>query len=124
MSDPFAAASAISPSTTIPLGGLKEDDLNSLQAKTEETKSKAKLNNALAHDQEALTKLKGDFAAGIMIFLWFWFGALVLFILTYYTHQMTLGKEIPKEVIISAFTCTAVVVGLVGYILKGLFGSK
>lgn len=90
----------------------------------DERSASARLTNAAAADQEKLTELKEQFAAAILFFLWIWFGALSLVVLTYFSHQMFLEKEIPKEVIISIFTCTAVVVGLVGYILKGLFGTK
>lgn len=79
---------------------------------------------AQAADTETLTELRRSYAGGVMAFLWFWFGAMCLLMMTYLSYQMTLEKDIPKEIIISAFTSTAVVVGLVGYILKGLFSVK
>ena len=100
-----------------------EVEINEEFDKVDERNAKAKLENAKAEDQIALTKLKGEYAAAIMFFLWFWFGALCLATLTYFSSQLTLNKEIPKEVILGMFTTTAVVVGLVGYILKGLFGN-
>ncbi|EGR1057213.1 hypothetical protein EFU43_18590 [Vibrio cholerae] len=80
--------------------------------------------NAMAADQETLTELKKNLAGQTMFFMWFWFGALCLLVLTYCTYLLGTGKEIPKEIIIAAFTSSTVVVGLVGFILKGLFGTK
>jgi len=121
MTAPFNTAVTTSTKNSVP--GKTESDINSEYGQSEETKAKAKLDNAKAEDQIALTKLKGEYAGAVMIFLWFWFGALCLATLTYFSSQLTLNKEIPKEVIIGMFTATAVVVGLVGYILKGLFGN-
>ena len=80
--------------------------------------------DSLTGDNKKLTELKESYAGAVMFFLWYWFGALILVTLTYFTYQMNIGKEIPKEVMIAIFSTTAIVVGLVGYILKGLFGSK
>ena len=90
----------------------------------EHQKAQIRLANATAADQEKLTELKESYASSILLFMRMWAVAVAIAVATYFSHQMFLGKEIPKEVIISLFTCTAVVIGLVGYILKGLFGSK
>lgn len=100
-----------------------ENELNAEFEQKEERKARAKLDDAKAEDQIALTKLKSQYAGAVMFFLWFWFGALCLATLTYFSSQLALNKEIPKEVILGMFTATAIVVGLVGYILKGLFGN-
>lgn len=101
-----------------------EAELNAEQGHTENRKAEARLKNAIADDKIALTKLKEQFAGAVMCFLWFWFGALCLATITYFSSQLALNKEIPKEVILGMFTATAIVVGLVGYILKGLFGNS
>ncbi|ELV8618477.1 hypothetical protein QNE76_004117 [Vibrio vulnificus] len=80
--------------------------------------------NADAADKEVLTELKKSLAGQTMFFMWFWFGALCLLVITYVTYVLGTGKEIPKEIIIAAFTSSTVIVGLVGFILKGLFGTK
>jgi len=94
------------------------------QISDEEQKALARLTHATAADQEKLTELKESYAGAVLRFMWTWFAAVVVLMLSYFVYQSGLGLEIPKEVIISIFTCTAVVVGLVGYILKGLFGTK
>lgn len=124
MSSPFDNAAAVQPAQNAPGLSLSESQLNAEQAKIESEKAKARIDNAKADDQKTLTRLKEDYAGAIMFFLWFWFGALCLVVLTYFSSLLALNKEIPKEVIIAIFTTTAVVVGLVGYILKGLFGAR
>lgn len=101
----------------------EKDIINSLES-DEQRKAQIRLTNAAAADQEKLTELKESYAGAVLFFMWVWFGALCLFVISYSAYQMYSGIGIPKEVAISFFTCTAVVVGLVGYILKGLFGSK
>lgn len=80
--------------------------------------------DAKTKDQQTLTRLKESLAHSVLFFMWMWCGFVFLGLLTYFTSQLSLGKEIPKEVILGILTSTTVVVGLVGYILKGLFGSK
>lgn len=80
--------------------------------------------DAKTEDQRALTRLKESLAHNVLFFMWMWCGFVFLGLLTYFSAQLTLGKEIPKEVILGMLTSTTVVIGLVGYILKGLFGSK
>lgn len=79
--------------------------------------------NAKAADQEKLTELKESLAHNVLFFMWIWCGLMFLGVATYFTAQLSLNKEIPKEVILGMFTATTVVVGLVGFILKGLFGN-
>jgi len=121
MNDPaFGKRIELSGSTT----SETEKVILKVQGEDEELKAKYRYINALAKDKEELTKLKSSYAGAVMFFMWMWFGALILMTMSYFTYQMTLNREIPKEVIISVFTCTAIVVGLVGYILKGLFGGN
>lgn len=80
--------------------------------------------NAQTEDLRALTRLKESLAHNVLFFMWMWCGFLFLGLIMYFTTQITLGKEIPKEVILGLLTSTTVVVGLVGFILKGLFGNK
>lgn len=91
-----------------------------------ETREKSELAalNAKTEDQRALTRLKESLAHNVLFFMWMWCGFLFLGLLTYFSSQLSLGKEIPKEVILGLLTSTTVVVGLVGFILKGLFGGK
>lgn len=86
--------------------------------------AEANLTNAKADDQKKLTELKESLAYNVLFFMWLWCGLMFLGVIIYFTSQLALNKEIPKEVIIGMFTATSVVVGLVGYILKGLFGGK
>jgi|GEM_PF-3954206 len=53
-----------------------------------------------------------------------WCGLIFIAIFAYFYSLISLDKEIPKEVILGMFTATTVVIGLVGYILKGLFGNS
>jgi cation transport ATPase len=85
--------------------------------------AEARKKHAEAADQETLTKLKEDLAHNVLFFMWIWCGLMFLGVMTYFTSQLSLNKEIPKEVILGMFTATTVVVGLVGFILKGLFGN-
>lgn len=101
-----------------------EHDIVASQALDEEAKAHARLTHATAADQEKLTELKEFYAGAVLRFMWVWFVMLVATTGVYFIVQIISGKGIPKEVMISLFTCTAVVIGLVGYILKGLFGSK
>lgn len=101
-----------------------EKEIFASLADDEHAKAQARIVNAAAADQEKLTELKETYASAILCFLWFWCAALFVMVTGYFVHQVVLGQAVPKEVIISIFTCTAVVVGLVGYILKGLFGSQ
>ncbi|MDG2779379.1 hypothetical protein P7L92_23400 [Vibrio parahaemolyticus] len=80
--------------------------------------------NAKTEDQRALTRLKESLAHNVLFFMWMWCGFIFLGLMTYFSSQLSLGKEIPKEVILGLLTSTTVVIGLVGFILKGLFGSK
>lgn len=83
----------------------------------------ADLVGAKADDQKVLTRLKESLAYNVLFFMWIWCGLMFLGVMTYFTAQLTLNKEIPKEVVLGMFTATTVVVGLVGFILKGLFGN-
>ncbi|MFM5394191.1 hypothetical protein ACEUAB_08550 [Aeromonas veronii] len=123
MSNPFQNTTAVVAPNATQVSGKSESELNAEYAQIDARKAQAKLDDAKAEDQIALTKLKSQYAGAVMFFLWFWFGALCLATLTYFSSQLALNKEIPKEVILGMFTATAVVVGLVGYILKGLFGN-
>ena len=121
-SSPFREAVKAAPS---PFSQPKnEAALEKEQAEVEALKSTARHTDAKTADQKKLTELKETFGAAVMFFLWFWFGALLLGVGIYISTEISLGKEIPKEVIIAMFTTTAVIAGLVGYILKGLFGTK
>lgn len=91
---------------------------------SDEQAANARLANATAADKEKLTELKESLAYNVLFFMWLWCGLMFLGVIIYFTSQLTLNKEIPKEVILGMFTATSVVVGLVGYILKGLFGGK
>lgn len=86
--------------------------------------AKNRLVHADAADKEKLTELKESLAHNVLFFMWIWCGLMFLGVMIYFTSQLTLNKEIPKEVILGMFTATTVVVGLVGFILKGLFGGK
>lgn len=125
MNSPFT--SAVSPPLSALSGvNVNESAINSEQEKAARTRDDAErdLLDSKTNDQKKLTELKDTYAGAVMFFLWMWFGALVLVVLTYFSSQLVLSREIPKEVIIAIFTTTAIVVGLVGYILKGLFGAK
>lgn len=88
------------------------------------TEAKLKRIKAEIKEKRAVTKLKSSYAGSVMFFLWIWFGALCLLMLAYVTTQLTLNREIPKEIIIAAFTSTAFVAGLVGFVIKGLFNGQ
>ncbi|MCG9734765.1 hypothetical protein L1D51_12250 [Pseudoalteromonas shioyasakiensis] len=94
------------------------------QLSLDEQTARTRLTHADAADKEKLTELKESLAYNVLFFMWLWCAMMFLAVIIYFTSQVTLNKEIPKEVILGMFTATSVVVGLVGYILKGLFGGK
>ena len=102
----------------------EHDIVERLNSDDDHAKAQIRLAHAAAADQEKLTELKERYAKAILTFMWGWFAAVIVAVGVYFWHQITSAEQVPKEVIISLFTCTAVVVGLVGYILKGLFGSN
>jgi len=118
----FSKGVSASGSNTI--GGATEEDVLASQEKRTEEEAKVDHLDAKTHDQKTLTALKGKYAEAVMNFLWTWFFAVFLAVFFYYLHQVSLEREIPKEVIISIITSTAVIAGLVGYIVKGLFGTS
>ena len=81
------------------------------------------VNIAKAADIEADIKLKRGLSIAITIFMGVWTGIIFYLINKYFNYQICLRKEIPKEVIASILASTSIVVGLVGYMLKGLFRS-
>jgi hypothetical protein len=114
------------PPFTVPVKAAEPDSVQKteLDVLNDQQKAEAKKTDAQAEDIKALTELKKDLAGSVLFFMYMWFGALILLVVMYVAAQTAMNKEVPKEVIIAAFTTSAVVLGLVGYILKGLFGSK
>lgn len=112
---------------TSPSSNLSEEDvMNELNSDVYIQKLQAEIAtiHAQTEDTKLLTNMKKSYARSVMKFLWMWAIVLSGFLLSYFYYTMSKGDEIPKEVIISMLTCTAVVVGLVGYVIKGLFGNK
>ena len=71
------------------------------------------------------TKLKKKLAYKTFSFMERFVNFIGILLIVYVAHFIANTKEIPKEVMIALITTTlAAVVGLVGFILKGLFGSK
>lgn len=94
------------------------------EQKTEALKAANRKTHAEAQDQETLTALKEKLAYRVVGFMFVWCGLIFVAIFAYFYSLISLDKEIPKEVILGMFTATTVVIGLVGYILKGLFGNS
>ena len=106
------------------LDGLSEHDLNSRQEDTEERKAKTEKLNAETGDIRAQTRLKialSVFIALIMLAMYIF----QFYVLYKYISQLSaLGKELPESIIIAVLAASSSVVTLMGFILKGLFGSK
>jgi hypothetical protein len=100
------------------------DDQSRSEGEIEALKAKTRGENARAADQEALTKLKTNLATSVLGFMFNWSLLIGLGVGIYFYHQVHSDKEIPKEIILGMFTATTVVIGLVGFILKGLFGTS
>ncbi|PWK52860.1 hypothetical protein [Pleionea mediterranea] len=92
------------------IGKLKAE-IDGLKAKNEDSRNDTKLKKKLA---ERTFRFMEGFVTLIFVYL------------TYYICYFTWYRmEVPKEVVIALITTSlAAVVGLVGFILKGLFGSK
>jgi len=95
---------------SIEISKLREE-INQIKANIAETKSNTELKKKLAW--KTFRFMEG-FVCLIFVFLLYYF--------CYFAYN---NEEVPKEVIIALITTSlAAVVGLVGFILKGLFGSK
>ena len=105
---------------------VKEDIEPSTQKQTnyDYERSQIKKSDAETNDIKALTKIKKNIVDQTLFFTKIWIGLNIIFTIIYFGHQILLCREIPKEVMIAIFSTTAIVVGLVGFILKGLFGSR
>lgn len=109
------------------------DDVGSEQELSDDTqeltiqKLKAEIDdlNARTGELKNTTKLKKKLAFKTFRFMQ-GFTALIFVFVTYYVCYFVWYRlEIPKEVVIALITTSlAAVVGLVGFILKGLFGNK
>lgn len=124
MTDIFQQASPVEPKTNDTLDGLSENALNAKQEDTEEKKAKNRKLDAETGDIKAKTWLK----IGLSIFISLIMAAMYYFqfmvVDKYISHLLELKKEIPESVIISVLAASSSVVTLMGFILKGLFGSK
>ncbi|ENG7994418.1 TPA: hypothetical protein ACGGE8_003451 [Vibrio cholerae] len=90
-----------------------------------ELKAKLKHLEAITADIEGNRKLKKKLAYKTFAFMerFSIFSAIVLWI--YISLHLSKGNPIPENVMIALITTTFVtVIGLVGFILKGLFGTK
>ena len=123
MTTPFGSEGVTPDDNTT--ANLSEGEINASQEDADIKKDENRKANAEAADQEALTGIKKDYANKIF---WFMvsFAIFVAIILSLYFYQHISSGTIPPEsVIIALITTTfATVVGLVGFIVKGLFGSK
>ncbi|MFC4654908.1 hypothetical protein ACFO3I_07775 [Rheinheimera marina] len=79
---------------------------------------------AKTEDTRTSTELKRSLSAHVLWLMWLWFIALWTVVAFYMCEQFDYSREVPPEVIIALLTSTTVVVGLVGYILKGLFNVR
>ena len=83
--------------------------------------AKIKKLNAETKDKKQLTKLKKLYAEKTFHFMQTWCISVGILILFYVASVFDKEEVIPPEVMIAAFTSTTVVVGLVGFMIKGLF---
>jgi len=92
-------------------------DYNYVQAK-----ANAALTRAHAEGQHTNNRLKEDLARHVFLFMCWWCVVVVFGLLYYMNHQVKLNLPIPETVALAMLTSMTIVVGLVGFILKGLFG--
>jgi len=100
-----------------------KDDIESIElSKLREETNQIKAN---VEEKKSNTKLKEDLAWRTFKFMESFVCLIFVFLIYYFCYFAYNNEEIPKEVIIALITTSlAAVVGLVGFILKGLFGSK
>lgn len=109
-----------------PPAGQTEPEPTEKDIQDTKTRAQAEIDHIQANtaDVTQLTKLKKSLAAHVIWLMWLWFSALVLSVSLYFYSHLSFHRDIPKEVILGLLTSTTIVFGLVGFILKGLFGSK
>lgn len=119
------ASGSVNPAAVFPGGNMDEHKLQEQQEHINTLKASTRKANAEAGDVETLTDLKRDLSRSVVMSMWLWFVGLFIFVAVYLYSQICVQQlEVPKEVIIAMFTASTLVVGLVGYILKGLFSVK
>lgn len=120
MNNPFQTRAEAAQAPTV---GETEENIKN-QLSEDERKAKVRLTNAMANDNEKLTEIKETLANKTFRFMeiFAFFAAVVFWI--YISLHMSKGEPIPENVMIAFITTTlATVIGLVGFILKGLFGT-
>lgn len=124
MIDIFKKAQPVKPKTADTLDGLSESAINAKQEDTEERKAQTRKLDAETGDIKAKTWLK----IGLSLFISFVMAATLYFqymiVDKYVSNSFKLEKEIPEAIIIAVLAASSSVVTLMGFILKGLFGSK
>jgi hypothetical protein len=98
-----------------------ERDIQDTKARAQAEVAHIQANTA---DVTQLTRLKKTLASHVLCLMWLWFTALVISISVYFYAHISFNRDIPQQVILGLLTSTTIVFGLVGFILKGLFGTK
>ncbi|MDK9424793.1 hypothetical protein [Vibrio parahaemolyticus] len=121
MSNPFQTRAD---AAQAPKSGETEESIKNMLSE-DEMRAKIRLTNSQAHDNEKLTEIKETLAHKTFKFMeiFAFFAAVVFWI--YISLHLSKGEPIPEKVMIAFITTTlATVIGLVGFILKGLFGTS
>ncbi|EGS7961479.1 hypothetical protein [Vibrio cholerae] len=121
MSNPFQTRAD---AAQAPKSGETEESIKSMLSE-DERRANIRLTNSQAHDNEKLTEIKETLAHKTFKFMeiFAFFAAVVFWI--YISLYLSKGEPIPEKVMIAFITTTlATVIGLVGFILKGLFGTS
>lgn len=99
-----------------------EDQLLQSESKRDSSRTKE---DAERDSLDSDTKLKKELASRTFSFMERFVCLIFIFVIYYICYFAWFRLEIPKEVIIALITTSlATVIGLVGFILKGLFGAK
>ncbi|WP_221797507.1 hypothetical protein [Oceanobacter mangrovi] len=117
--DPFAKAVPNRPKT---VRETEAEVVNTLDKA--ERHAKIDHRQALTGDVRANTNLKIGLSAFLCVLISGWFIGLFWLIGDYFRQMATLGIEIPSSVMLALIGAGSGVIGLMGYILKGVFKSN
>lgn len=120
--NPFKDEVKLSPKTeTHP---LREEDIVNSQKVDEKTRSESRYKDAQTTDLKTNTGLKIALSVFICLLIVFWFYFLSSTVGEYLAVMYQQQEVVPESVIVAIITAGSSVIALMGFILKGLFGSK
>jgi hypothetical protein len=119
MTDPFAEGVANRPNQT---GESQQQVVDTLNA--DERQAGVEHSKAITGDVKANTWLKIGLSVFICLLILGWFFGLFWYLGRYFDQMNSLEQIIPEAVMLAVIGAGATIVGLMGFILKGLFKSN